>query len=121
VPSSNGGRRAALVYAQTIYILPVSLFGMSVSNAELPEMASQTGSGEGLAGAIRERLNGAMQRAFYYPSVAAFLALGDSIVALLYQTGKFTRSGTRLGGIGRIYSRIASLHLAALYTSAHWA
>jgi len=30
------GAVAALAYAQTLYTLPVSLFGMSVSAAELP-------------------------------------------------------------------------------------
>ena len=31
-------------YAQTLYLLPVSLFGMAISNAELPEwQASRTG------------------------------------------------------------------------------
>ena len=38
------GAVAALAYTQTIYLLPVSLFGMSISNAELPEMASHVGS-----------------------------------------------------------------------------
>ncbi len=37
------GAVAALTYAQTLYILPVSLFGMSVSAAELPVLSSTTG------------------------------------------------------------------------------
>jgi putative peptidoglycan lipid II flippase len=98
---------------------------MSVSNAELPEMASQTGSGEAFAAAIRERLNGALQRVSFFiiPSVAAFLALGDSVVALLYQTGKFTR-----GDVGYVWAVLAGYTagllastLGRLYTSAYWA
>ena len=37
------GAVAALTTAQTLYTLPVSLFGMSVSAAELPEMSSALG------------------------------------------------------------------------------
>jgi putative peptidoglycan lipid II flippase len=119
------GAVAALAYAQTIYLLPVSLFGMSISNAELPEMASQIGSSAAIATALRERLNGAMKRIAFFivPSVAALLALGDSIVALLYQTGKFTRADVEYvwavlagSGIGLLAST-----LGRLYTSAFWA
>jgi len=37
------GALSALVYAQTVYTLPVSLFGMSVSAAELPILSSALG------------------------------------------------------------------------------
>jgi putative peptidoglycan lipid II flippase len=121
----NAGAVAALAYAQTIYLLPVSLFGMSISNAELPEMASQTGTEESVAAALRQRLNGAMQRVAFFiiPSVAAFLALGDSIVALLYQTGRFTRDDVEYVWLvlaGSTVGLLAST-LGRLYTSAYWA
>ncbi len=121
----NAGAVSALAYAQTIYLLPVSLFGMSISNAELPEMASQTGTGESIATALRTRLNGAMRRVAFFiiPSVAAFLALGDSLVALLYQTGKFTRNDVEYVWIvlaGSTVGLLAST-LGRLYTSAFWA
>jgi putative peptidoglycan lipid II flippase len=121
----TAGAVAALAYAQTIYLLPVSLFGMSVSNAELPEMASQTGSGETIAAALVQRLNSAMRRVSFFvvPSVAAFLILGDSIVALLYQTGKFVR-----GDVDYVWAVLAGYTLGMLastlgrlYTSAYWA
>src|SRR5882672_991840 len=38
------GAVAALTYAQSLYTLPVSLFGMSVSAAELPAMSSALGT-----------------------------------------------------------------------------
>ena len=41
--------------AQTLYMLPVSLFGMSVSAAELPEMSSATGDAEAIGAALRGR------------------------------------------------------------------
>ena len=80
------GAIAALAYAQTLYLLPVSLFGMSISNAELPEMSSQEGSPGDIATALRIRINAAMQRVAFFiiPSTVALLVLGDSIVALLF-------------------------------------
>ena len=51
------GAVAALAYAQTLYTLPVSLFGMSVSAAELPAMASATGDPAQVAAQLRTRLD----------------------------------------------------------------
>jgi len=85
------GAIAAMGYAQTLYLLPGSLFGMSVSAAELPAMSSALGTTEEIATILRERLQRGMERIAYFvvPSVAAFLGLGDIIVGLLFQTGKF--------------------------------
>ncbi|MBN1566947.1 MAG: murein biosynthesis integral membrane protein MurJ [Acidobacteria bacterium] len=122
---STEGAVATLLYTQTIYLLPVSLFGMSISNAELPEMASQVGSEATVAAALSRRLSNAMRRVTFFiiPSVAAFLALGDSVVALLYQTGKFTR-----GNVEYVWAVLAgytvgllAATLGRLYTSAFWA
>jgi putative peptidoglycan lipid II flippase len=90
------GAVAALAYTQSLYTLPVSLFGMSVSAAELPAMASTMGSAEEQAAQLRRRLDaGLRQIAFFIvPSIVAFLALGDVIVGVLYQTGKFTGRDT---------------------------
>jgi putative peptidoglycan lipid II flippase len=119
------GAVANLSYAQTIYLIPVSLFGMSISNAELPEMASQTGSVDAIAEALCQRINSAMQRVAFLiiPSVAGFLALGDSVVALLYQTGKFTRDNVPFVWAVLAGSTIGLLAsaLGRLYTSAFWA
>jgi len=119
------GAIAALSYAQTIYLLPVSLFGMSVANAELPEMARHTGTLETVAGPLRERLDKAMRRVAFFiiPSAVAFLALGDNIVTLLYQTGKFTREdGTYvwMALAGATVGLLAAT-LGRLYMSAFWA
>ncbi|HXJ18257.1 MAG TPA: murein biosynthesis integral membrane protein MurJ, partial [Candidatus Polarisedimenticolia bacterium] len=50
------GAVAALGYAQILFTLPVSLFGMSVSAAELPHMSGTIGSAEEVAPLLRERL-----------------------------------------------------------------
>ena len=90
------GALSALVYAQTLYTLPVSLFGMSVSAAELPILSSALGETNEVNVYLRNRLNaGLRQIAFYViPSAIAFLTLGDVIAGAIYQTGRFTRQDT---------------------------
>ena len=50
------GSVVALTYAQSLYTLPVSLFGMSVSAAELPAMSRAIGNTEQVAEVLRQRL-----------------------------------------------------------------
>jgi putative peptidoglycan lipid II flippase len=90
------GAVAAISYAQVLYTLPVSLFGMSVSAAELPAMSSARGESTEVAAQLRERLvRGLRQIAlFVVPSAVAFVVLGDVIVAAIYQSGAFTRNMT---------------------------
>jgi putative peptidoglycan lipid II flippase len=87
---------AAMFYAQVIYLLPISLFGMSISAAELPEMSRALGTVDEIAAALRTRLETALRRMAFFvvPSVVAFLLLGDVVVGVLFQTGKFGRNDT---------------------------
>jgi putative peptidoglycan lipid II flippase len=82
------GALARLRYAQTLYVLPISLFGMSIAAAELPELARERG---GTTDVLRERTIAAVRRVAFFvvPSVVAFVLLGDVIVAGLYQAGEF--------------------------------
>src|SRR5262249_59967907 len=83
----------ALGYAQIIYVLPVSLFGMSISVAELPAMSSAMGSDQEIAAALRQRIAASTRRIAFFvvPSAVAFLALGDVIASRIHQTrgGRF--------------------------------
>ena len=90
------GAVAALSYAQVLYTLPVSLFGMSVSAAELPAMSSAVGSESERAAYLRGRLDGGLRQIAFFvvPSAMAFLALGDVVAGALYQSGAFTRAMT---------------------------
>jgi putative peptidoglycan lipid II flippase len=90
------GAVAAISYAQVLYTLPVSLFGMSVAAAELPAMSGIAGAESGRAEQLRARLDaGLRQIAFFViPSAVVFLALGDVVAGALYQTGAFTRAMT---------------------------
>lgn len=78
------GAVARLGYAQTLYLLPVSLFGMSVAAAELPDLARDR---DASAVAVRGRTVGAVRRVAFFivPSVAAFVLLGNVLVAGVYQ------------------------------------
>jgi putative peptidoglycan lipid II flippase len=119
------GAVAALAYAQTLYTLPVSLFGMSVSAAELPAMSGAVGAESEVAEVLRVRLNaGLRQIAFLViPSVAAFLILGDVIVSAIYQSGRFTHADANyVWGIlaGSTVGLLAST-LGRLYSSTYYA
>ncbi len=118
------GAVAALTFAQSLYTLPVSLFGMSVSAAELPVMSSALGSDEEVKSQLRRRLDsGLRQIAFFIvPSAVGFLALGDVMVGALYQTGRFTRADSIyvwaiLAGsaIGLLASTLGRLYASTYY------
>lgn len=85
------GAMVGLNYAQSLYTLPVSLFGMSVSASELPAMSRAVGSTEQVSEVLRNRLNAGLRRIAFFiiPSAIAFLVLGDVMAAVLYQTGQF--------------------------------
>ncbi len=119
------GSLAALTYAQTIYLLPISLFGMSVSAAELPAMSSSLGSEEEISAALRKRLaHGLRQIAFFVvPSALAFVALGDVVVGAIYQSGRFHREDTLFvwGVLAGSSVGLLAGTLGRLYSSAYYA
>ena len=119
------GAVSALNYAQSLYTLPVSLFGMSVSAAELPAMSSALGTRAEIAGQLRQRLDGGLRRIAFFivPSAMAMLALGDVMTAALYQTGKFKHDATiYVWGIlaGSTIGLLAST-LGRMYASTYYA
>lgn len=119
------GAVTGLTNAQLLYLLPVSLFGMSVSAAELPAMSSATGSQEEIASYLRGRLNGGLERIAFFivPSAMAFLALGDVVAAALLQTGRFRHAdAVYVWGIlaGSAVGLLAST-MGRLYSSAYYA
>jgi len=114
------GAVSALTFSQSISTLPVSLFGMAISAAELPAMSGALGDPARVAEQLQARLNSGLRRIAFLvvPSAVAFLALGDVITAALYQTGNFTHdkaiyvwailAGSAVGllasTLGRLYS-----------------
>ena len=120
------GAVAGLTNAQTLYTLPVSLFGMAVSAAELPAMSSALGDASGGGRAIcASGLNAGLRRIAFFivPSAMAFLALGGVIAAALFQNGLFNHAdSTYVWGIlaGSAVGLLAST-LGRLYSSTYYA
>lgn len=121
------GAVAAMTNAQVLYLLPVSLFGMAVSAAELPEMSRERGDPETVANALRIRLTGATQRLGFYiiPSALGFLTLGGVIAAAVFQSknGRFTSTDAEFVWIvlaGSAFGLLAST-LGRLYSSTFYA
>jgi putative peptidoglycan lipid II flippase len=119
------GAVAGLTNAQTLYTLPVSLFGMSVSAAELPAMSSALGDRQEVAGYLQARLNSGLRRIAFFvvPSAMAFLALGGVISSLLFENGRFTHADSLyVWGIvaGSAVGLLAST-MGRLYSSTYYA
>jgi len=119
------GAVTGLQNASTLYTLPVSLFGMSVSAAELPAMSGIASGDPGSIEQLRGRLDAGLRRIAFFiiPSAVAFLALGDVIAGALFQTGRFERADTLyVWGIlaGSAVGLLAST-LGRLYSSAYYA
>jgi putative peptidoglycan lipid II flippase len=115
------GAVSNLGFAQTIYTLPISLFGMSISASELPEMSSLLGSQEEIYQKLRIRLQRGIERISFFiiPSMCAFVFLGDILVGALYQSGEFTAETTHVVWIVLIGSSVGLLAstLGRLYSS----
>jgi putative peptidoglycan lipid II flippase len=92
----GNGAVSSFTYAQAIYVLPISLFGMAISAAELPAMSRAVGTTAEIAAYLRGRLSDGLDRIAYFivPSAVALLALGDLIVHLLFQGGRFQSGET---------------------------
>ena len=82
------GAVSALAYAQTIYLLPVSLFGMSITASELPAMSALNGSQEEINLALRKRLDSGLHRIAFFivPSVCASSCSSLNQIMSLTQT-----------------------------------
>jgi putative peptidoglycan lipid II flippase len=119
------GAVTALGNVASMYTLPVSLFGMSISAAELPAMSATLGDEAEVAATLRRRLTTGLRRIAFLvvPSAMAFFALGDVITAVLYERGHFTHADTMyVWGIlaGSAVGLLAST-LARLYASTYYA
>jgi putative peptidoglycan lipid II flippase len=92
------GAVAVISNTQTLYLLPVSLFGMSVAAAELPELSEEAGDADTAetgtrAESLRRRISAGSDRIAYFivPSAVVFMALGHLIAGLVLQSGAFSQ------------------------------
>jgi putative peptidoglycan lipid II flippase len=118
------GAVSALAYAQTLNSLPVSLFGMAISAAELPTMSSALGTAEEISIVLRQRLENGLKNISYFvvPSAVAFIVLGDVIVATIYRGGHFQANDVTFvwsvlagSGVGLLASTSGRLYSSAFY------
>jgi putative peptidoglycan lipid II flippase len=88
------GAVAALSYAQVLYLLPVSLFAMSIAAAELPELSRSAQE----PSVIRRRLAVGLGRISFFMTftTAAYIVAGHLIVAAIYERRLFGADDTTL-------------------------
>jgi putative peptidoglycan lipid II flippase len=115
---------AVLGYAQMLYLLPISLFGMSVSAAELPEMSGELGTAEEIAAKLRTRIDSGLERVAFFvvPSACAFLLIGDVVGAAVLQSGHFHAEDSRYlwyllvgSAVGLVAATMGRLYSSAFY------
>jgi putative peptidoglycan lipid II flippase len=82
------GAVAVLGYAQTLYLLPIALFGMSVAAAELPELSTLDARGRA---ALTDRLDAGLARSAFFAlaSTVGYLVVGPDLVDVLFGRGAF--------------------------------
>ncbi len=82
------GAVSLLYYSQQLYLLPVSLFGMSIAAAELPDLSSMD---SGDVTSLSHRIDDGLGRVGFWVagSTVIYLAVGDLLVGALWGTGAF--------------------------------
>ncbi|MEX0868557.1 MAG: murein biosynthesis integral membrane protein MurJ [Nitriliruptoraceae bacterium] len=98
------GAVSALGYAQTLYLLPIALFGMSVAAAELPALSTIDATD---ADAVLARVDAGLRRVAFFvlPTTVAFVVLGDTVVGIVFSGGRFDADAVvQVGIVLAVYS-----------------
>lgn len=98
----GGASVATLAYAQRIYTLPLSLFGVAVAQVALPALAHEVAgrspedAAAGPPAGLREELARSWQRMAFLivPSTVGLVAFGRPAVSLLFERGRFEPADT---------------------------
>ena len=114
------GAVAALMSAQVLYILPISLFAMSIAAAELPEMSRNTDSQQ-----LGNRLNQGMKQTSFLMLLTSviYMTIGDQIIGVIFQWGSFDRDDSiAVAATLAAYSLgIPAIGISRIYQSALYA
>ena len=96
------GAVGVMGYAQTLYLLPISLFSLSIAAAELPELSRDRAAG---SGAVRDRAERAVGTVLFWliPVTVGYIVFREDVMAI-YRTG---------GAFGETDAVVAGLVLAA--------
>lgn len=96
INSVDKGGIAALNYAITIYVLPLSIFSFALSSAVFPKVAQLFNSGN-MEELNRQYLKALKINSFLFIPVAVSLVFwGDVFIRIFYQRGSFSASDTVL-------------------------
>ncbi len=106
------GSLAALAWAQSLYLLPVALFGLSVAAVELPAMSRA--DEEDRLDEASGRLEAAFRQMSFLTTatVVAYLVFGHLVVGALYRSGSFGALDNRV-----VYWVLAAYSLGLLATT----
>ena len=109
------GAPAALGFGQRLYLLPISLFGVSVAAAELPELSRLGGDQqERTANAAARTARSLSAMSFLVaPTFVGYLMLGFGIVGAVYRRGEFGNADNWL-----VFLVLAAYSLGLLASSA---
>jgi putative peptidoglycan lipid II flippase len=116
------GAIGSMTFAAQLYTLPVSLFGLSVAAASLPDFSRDSGVA---TNALRTRLQDGWVRILFYiiPCTVVFLLYGDLVITLLLRSGRFGATETRVVHwiLGAYAVGLVGFSSVKLLASAHYA
>jgi putative peptidoglycan lipid II flippase len=119
------GAVAALGYAQLVYSVPVGLFTVAVSTALLPELSGIRSDDDGLSSRLSGALDSALRHTAYLlvGCAGAFIALGDVLVAAVYQGGRFGAADVVYvwAILGAMSAGLVGVSMGGLYATAFYA
>jgi len=116
------GAIGSMTFASQLYTLPVSLFGLSVAAASLPDLSRDSALATDV---LRDRVRAGWVRILFYiiPCTAVFLLYGDLVITLLLRSGRFGASDTRVVQwiLGAYAVGLVGFSSVKLLASAHYA
>jgi putative peptidoglycan lipid II flippase len=85
------GAVSSLFYALLLYQLPISMFGLGVAAAELPDLSQVSVHDPETRRLFRQRLEDGMARIAFYvlPIATMYIVVGDVIIGVIFQHGQF--------------------------------
>jgi putative peptidoglycan lipid II flippase len=117
------GAVTGLGQTATIYTLPVSLFGISVSAAQLPALSAHAARAE--TDRLRQGINDGLARLTFFvvPSAVGFATVGDVIAGAILQHGRFTAHDSQIvwGMLAGAAIGLVAATQSRLYSVAHYA
>lgn len=93
--SVDSGGIAALNYATNIFLLPVSIFTISLTTAIMPKISELSASNK--ISDMSQMLNKLFSLSFYFfiPVILSFILFGDKVVRIFFQRGSFDSVSTQ--------------------------